>query len=140
MPGESSPELRQAALQEYFAAQHDAAAKMDQGPTMPATHAQLKAIGLGIMAGVVLLEEIRNKIPLEKIEKPVIYQDDVRPTINVRMRLHDAANFIGVHPTTLRRYANNGLVSVERTPGGHRVFSIDSLVTLEKSRRSRYKH
>ena len=38
------------------------------------------------------------------------------------LTLSQAAELLGVHPTTLRRWADNGAVPVKLTPGGHRRF------------------
>ena len=38
------------------------------------------------------------------------------------LRLSEAAALLGVHPDTLRRWADEGKVPVSRTPGGERRF------------------
>lgn len=38
------------------------------------------------------------------------------------LTLSEAAELLGVHPTTLRRWADNGKIPVKMTPGGHRRF------------------
>lgn len=38
------------------------------------------------------------------------------------LTLSQAADALGVHPTTLRRWADNGAIPVHLTPGGHRRF------------------
>lgn len=38
------------------------------------------------------------------------------------MALAEAAQYLNVHPTTLRRWANNGEIPTTVTPGGHRRF------------------
>lgn len=43
------------------------------------------------------------------------------------LALKEASEFLGVHFTTLRTWADNGDIPVFRTPGGHRRFSIDDL-------------
>jgi excisionase family DNA binding protein len=43
------------------------------------------------------------------------------------LALKDASDFLGVHFTTLRTWADNGDIPVFRTPGGHRRFSLDDL-------------
>jgi len=42
---------------------------------------------------------------------------------NEWLGLHDASKALGVHPTTLRRWADTGEIPVMLTPGGHRRFS-----------------
>lgn len=46
-----------------------------------------------------------------------------------------AARVLGVHPTTIRRWADGGQLPVMVTPGGHRRFSTGDLVAFERSRR-----
>jgi excisionase family DNA binding protein len=43
------------------------------------------------------------------------------------LALKEASEFLGVHFTTLRTWADNGDIPVFRTPGGHRRFSLDDL-------------
>lgn len=43
------------------------------------------------------------------------------------LTLKEASDFLGVHFTTLRTWADAGQVRVFRTPGGHRRFSLDDL-------------
>lgn len=43
------------------------------------------------------------------------------------LTLKDASEFLGVHFTTLRSWADNGEIQVFRTPGGHRRFSLSDL-------------
>lgn len=53
-----------------------------------------------------------------------------------KLRLAEAAAQIGVHPETLRRWADEGKVSCVRTPGGERRFSeddISAVMVVEKS-------
>lgn len=44
-----------------------------------------------------------------------------------RVALGEGARLIGVHPTTLRRWANDGLVPCTRTPRGQRRFRVGDL-------------
>ncbi len=46
------------------------------------------------------------------------------------LELGDAAKFLGVHFTTLRRWADDGKVSCYRTPGGRRRFRLDELTAF----------
>lgn len=46
---------------------------------------------------------------------------------NQWLSLKDASDFLGVHFTTLRAWADRGEVRVIRTPGGHRRFSVEDL-------------
>jgi excisionase family DNA binding protein len=41
-----------------------------------------------------------------------------------------AADYIGVSPSSIRKWSNRGLVQAYRTPGGDRRFSIDDLDEL----------
>ncbi len=48
------------------------------------------------------------------------------------LSLKEAADMLGVHPTTLRRWADNGDIPVYVTPGGHRRFlEADIEATIE---------
>lgn len=47
-----------------------------------------------------------------------------------------AAEFLGVHPTTIRRWSDLGKLPAMITPGGHRRFSIADLRQFEQARRS----
>ncbi len=51
------------------------------------------------------------------------------------LSLHDAAQRLGVHETTLRRWADTGEVPVMITPGGHRRFSAADLDRFAEERR-----
>ncbi|MFN8470993.1 MAG: helix-turn-helix domain-containing protein [Anaerolineae bacterium] len=48
--------------------------------------------------------------------------------------LNEAAQRLGVHPTTLRRWADDGQVPFMVTPGGHRRFSVDALDEFIRTR------
>ncbi len=53
------------------------------------------------------------------------------------LALSAAAAFVGVHPSTLRDWAERGLVAHLRTPGGHRRFSeADLRAFVESNRRA----
>jgi excisionase family DNA binding protein len=43
------------------------------------------------------------------------------------LALKEASDFLGIHFTTLRSWADAGDIAVFRTPGGHRRFSLDDL-------------
>ncbi|MFQ5406861.1 MAG: helix-turn-helix domain-containing protein [Anaerolineales bacterium] len=51
------------------------------------------------------------------------------------MSLRRAAEKLGVHPTTLRRWADKGEMPVLRTPGGHRRFSVHDIEAFAQTRR-----
>ncbi len=51
------------------------------------------------------------------------------------LSLHDAAQRLGVHETTLRRWADTGEIPVMITPGGHRRFSAADLDRFAEERR-----
>jgi excisionase family DNA binding protein len=51
------------------------------------------------------------------------------------LTLSQAAEQLGVHPTTLRRWADNGDIPFMLTPGGHRRFSTVDIQTFAKGRR-----
>ncbi len=48
------------------------------------------------------------------------------------LSLTQAANQFNVHPTTLRRWANNGQIPYILTPGGHRRFALSDIETFFK--------
>ena len=48
------------------------------------------------------------------------------------LTLDQASKRLGVHPTTLRRWANEGAIEVFVTPGGHRRFSAEALDRFAK--------
>ncbi len=51
------------------------------------------------------------------------------------LSLSDAASLLGVHATTLRRWADNGQIPFMLTPGGHRRFAMSDLNRFASSRR-----
>jgi len=50
------------------------------------------------------------------------------------LTLSEAAALLDVHPTTLRRWANNGDIVVMVTPGGHRRFAAGDLARFARER------
>jgi excisionase family DNA binding protein len=55
-------------------------------------------------------------------------------TPNHWLTLGEAAALLDVHPTTLRRWANNGDIPVLVTPGGHRRFAVSDLARFARER------
>jgi excisionase family DNA binding protein len=53
---------------------------------------------------------------------------------NEWLSLNDAAKRLGVHPTTLRRWADTGAMAVMITPGGHRRFTVADLERFTNER------
>src|SRR5688572_20594501 len=51
------------------------------------------------------------------------------------LSLKDAASHLGIHETTLRRWANSGEIPVMLTPGGHRRFAVADLNRFAQDRR-----
>ncbi len=51
------------------------------------------------------------------------------------LSLRQAARYLGVHATTLRRWADAGEISVLLTPGGHRRFTLAGLERFAEERR-----
>ena len=51
------------------------------------------------------------------------------------LSLHQASELIGVHPATLRAWANRGRVASQRTAGGHRRFRRSDIEQWAKARR-----
>lgn len=58
------------------------------------------------------------------------------PNSDQWLPLSAAAERLGVHPTTLRRWSDNGDITTMLTPGGHRRFLISDLDNFSKNRRS----
>ncbi len=54
-----------------------------------------------------------------------------------RLTLTQAARFLGVHPSTLRRWADSGEIRYLRTPGGHRRFLEEDLRAFLGAREQR---
>ena len=50
------------------------------------------------------------------------------------LNVGQAADYIGAHPHSIRKWSDRGLVQVSRTPGGHRRFSTDDLDDLIRVR------
>ncbi|MCI0397150.1 MAG: excisionase family DNA-binding protein [Chloroflexi bacterium] len=50
------------------------------------------------------------------------------------LTLSQAASQLDVHPTTLRRWADNGEIPVMLTPGGHRRFAADDVTSFAHQR------
>jgi excisionase family DNA binding protein len=46
------------------------------------------------------------------------------------LSLKDTAAHLGVHPATVRRWADNGQIPYMRTPGGHRRFALTTIQNL----------
>jgi DNA-binding transcriptional MerR regulator len=50
------------------------------------------------------------------------------------LRVAAAADFLSVHPETIRRWERKGLVSCYRNSNGHRVFSLSDLLEVKRRR------
>ncbi len=48
------------------------------------------------------------------------------------LSLSETANLLGIHPSTLRRWSDEGHVKYSRTPGGHRRFSKNDIQSFIK--------
>ncbi len=57
------------------------------------------------------------------------------PEIENWLTLKKAAQHLTVHPTTLRRWAENGDIPYMRTPGGHRRFALSDIKQFADKRR-----
>ncbi len=57
------------------------------------------------------------------------------PDTETWLSLSEAAKRLNVHPTTLRRWADNGDIPCLLTPGGHRRFALSDLQAFAKNRR-----
>jgi excisionase family DNA binding protein len=54
---------------------------------------------------------------------------------DIELSLSEAAQFLGVHAATLRRWANAGAIPYLLTPGGHRRFARQDLETFTRQNR-----
>lgn len=63
--------------------------------------------------------------------------DDIKQgtEADARLRIGEAAKQLGVSPDTLRRWARDGRIAVERTPGGQRTVSQADVRRLSAARR-----
>ncbi len=60
----------------------------------------------------------------------------MRANTNPRlMSVSEAAGYLGVSPASLRKWSNQGLVPVYRTPGGQRRYSVEGLDEFMRSMR-----
>ena len=50
------------------------------------------------------------------------------------LTLREASHFLGVSEPTLRRWTDEGLVEAFRTPGGHRRYLLDAILSFEHGR------
>jgi len=48
----------------------------------------------------------------------------------MKLSIKEAAEFLGVDPSTLRRWDNEGMLIAERTPGGHRRYEKNKLISI----------
>lgn len=62
--------------------------------------------------------------------------DPVSDSPNQWLSLSEAAEQLGIHSTTLRRWADNGDIPVMLTPGGHRRFAVQDLEAFAARQRS----
>ena len=46
------------------------------------------------------------------------------------VKLNKAVELLGLHPNTLRRFADNGTIEAIKTPGGQRLYNVAILRTL----------
>ena len=62
-------------------------------------------------------------MPTDDSRQPLATTHNAGPWLTLK----DASEFLGVHFTTLRKWADEGEIRVFRTPGGHRRFSVADL-------------
>ncbi|MEJ2754164.1 MAG: protoporphyrinogen oxidase, partial [Chloroflexota bacterium] len=82
------------------------------------------------------ISEWRGSIPHS--EFPIPTSDIRSPMSDHReqwLPLSAAAERLGVHPTTLRRWSDNGDITTMLTPGGHRRFMVSDLDKFAENRR-----
>ncbi|MGH2593146.1 MAG: helix-turn-helix domain-containing protein [Anaerolineae bacterium] len=71
-------------------------------------------------------------MPISRPTQPNLKRTDAGEWLSLR----DAAQVMGVHPATLRTWADRGRVASQRTAGGHRRFSRTDLQAWIDARRS----
>lgn len=47
-------------------------------------------------------------------------------------KIKEAAEYLGVHPESLRRWEKQGLITPMRTPGGYRIYTQEQLDEFRK--------
>lgn len=57
-------------------------------------------------------------------------EHDIAATLQSWVSLHEASAIIGVAPSTIRRWADNGKIPIRRTVGGHRRFLKTALLAM----------
>ena len=75
---------------------------------------------------MIVMSNAKQQLPLAKTTlsgSPAVAETPQRHWLTLK----DASDFLGVHFTTLRSWADNGESQVFRTPGGHRRFSVADL-------------
>lgn len=73
---------------------------------------------------------------INRVDNSSTALEQARATPDQWLTLKQASDFLGVHYTTLRVWADNGDVPVFRTPGGHRRFSLADLRRFLEQRAS----
>ncbi|MEZ4737596.1 MAG: helix-turn-helix domain-containing protein [Caldilineaceae bacterium] len=75
------------------------------------------------------MTKVNQQQPSGEMNEIVVSASATTATIAQRqwLTLKDASEFLGVHFTTLRHWADSGEIQVFRTPGGHRRFSLADL-------------
>ena len=84
----------------------------------------------------VLHTENERRLQRAERDRPVTPRHESRHWLSI----NEACRLLGVDQSTLRRWSDAGKVPVFRTPGGHRRYAEDDLLTLlgEKGRRPAY--
>ena len=55
------------------------------------------------------------------------------------MKIREAAEHLGVSVETLRRWNREGIIDLDRSPLGHRIFTSDRILEIQKIIRNRQK-
>lgn len=53
------------------------------------------------------------------------------------MKISQAAEYLQVHPETLRKWEKIGIITSERTPCGHRIFTHEQVLKIQQIIRDR---
>lgn len=128
-------ETARKAYQDYFEAQHEAEVALREKGNLSPAELQLRALGLGITAGLLTLEGIRNvveqtNLAVKEIHQAVVgespeYFGGYHPDAEIRTSI--AGKLIGASSASVRILADKGTIPCTRTEGGHRMFTVRDL-------------
>jgi DNA (cytosine-5)-methyltransferase 1 len=53
------------------------------------------------------------------------------------MRIHEAAEYLGISTESLRRWDRQGVIKADRSPLGHRIFTPEKILEIQRVIRDR---